>query len=35
MATALTDRIVARYLREAEQRVRSMPVSEKARGKKP
>jgi hypothetical protein len=29
MATALTDRFVARYLREAEQRERSMPVSER------
>jgi len=29
MATALTDRFVARYLREAEHRERSMPVSAK------
>jgi hypothetical protein len=35
MATALTDRFVARYLREAEQRERSRPVSEKTRGKTP
>jgi hypothetical protein len=33
MPAALTERIVARYLREAEQRERYMPVSEKTRGK--